>query len=392
MHFAAPVSVRMLPLATLAAAGFLSSAGARAIDPLIAAIADDFQTTVSGVSIVVAAFSISYGCLQLLLGPLSDSIGKMRVMTLALIGYAAFTGFSALATSVPWLALLRACSGAASAGLIPVCLAYIGDAVPYERRQITLSRFLTGVMLAQTIAGPMSGICGEYVGWRGVFLILSGSALVLAAVLRAQMFRLPPERCVPVVYSTANYTALLRTPAARFLLIVTFVEGALVTATVPFVAPFLNEVFSLSYAESGSVIGCFGLGALAYGRVAKIAVLHLGESGMVLVGATLMGAAALAAAVSHTWWVLGASEFSLGFGYFTMHTVLQARATELLPAARSTAVSTFVFLLFSGQSIGALASGAIIASGGYRVAFGVSGVLFILLGAVVSAGIRHHSA
>ena len=58
-----------LPILLLAAAGFLSSAGARVIDPLLSVIALDFGTTVPAVSIVVAAYTLPYGLCQVLLGP-----------------------------------------------------------------------------------------------------------------------------------------------------------------------------------------------------------------------------------------------------------------------------------------------------------------------------------
>jgi predicted MFS family arabinose efflux permease len=193
----------------LAAAGFLSSAGARVVDPLLALVAQDFDTSVSAVSVVLAAFSVSYGVFQLVLGPLSDTFGKLRLILLALLGYTAFTGACALASNVASLTVLRACSGAASAGLIPVCLAYIGDTVPYERRQLTLSRFLVGVMLAQTVAGPLSGGFGQYVGWRAVFLLLAAIALLLAVVLRAQLDGLA-DRAGTATFTRANYAALAR--------------------------------------------------------------------------------------------------------------------------------------------------------------------------------------
>ena len=112
-----PVRSRHLPLALLATAGFLSSAGARAVDPLLAAIAADFDTTVPNVSFIVAAFSLSYGGCQLVFGPLSDRFGKLRLILYALLGYAVFMGLCALAASVAELAVLRACAGLASAGL-----------------------------------------------------------------------------------------------------------------------------------------------------------------------------------------------------------------------------------------------------------------------------------
>jgi predicted MFS family arabinose efflux permease len=48
---------------------------------------------------------------------------------------------------------------------------------------------------------------------------------------------------------------------------------------------------------------------------------------------------------------------------------MQARATELLPNARATAVSLFIFMLFIGQGLGAVLMGGAIALLGYSTAF-----------------------
>jgi predicted MFS family arabinose efflux permease len=209
-----------LPLGLLAAAGFLSAAGARVVDPLLSLMAHDFSTTVPAVSVIIAAFTLPYGLNQLLLGPLGDRYGKLRVMLGALIGYTVFTTLCATASGLPSLTLLRACAGASSAGLIPVCLAYIGDAVPYEMRKITLSRFATGVVLAQIMAGPLGGAIGEFVGWRGVFLLLGSVGVVVAATLAVRMRALPDRRNGRAV-SGAAYRALLARSDARMLLLVT---------------------------------------------------------------------------------------------------------------------------------------------------------------------------
>jgi predicted MFS family arabinose efflux permease len=353
----------------LAAAGFLSSAGARAVDPLLAAIAQDFGTSVPAASVVVAAFTLPYGMCQLVLGPVGDRFGKLRLMLVALLGYALFTGACGLALGLTALTVLRACAGAASAGLIPVCLAYIGDSVPYEMRQVTLSRFLIGVMLAQTLAGPFGGMFAEYVGWRGVFLLLAFMAVILALVL-AQRMRYLPDRVGEAAFSPQHYTALATKPFARSLLIATLMEGALVAAVFPFVAPFLHEGYGLSFGTAGLVLACFGIGALIYGPPPAL-VERLGESGMVLVGGSILAGAMALGAMSGHWAMFIAVELSLGLGYFMMHTVLQARATEMLPHARSTAVASFVFMLFVGQSLGALAAGAAIAWIGYRPMFAI---------------------
>ena len=168
----------------LAAAGFLSAAGARVVDPLLSVIARDFATTVPAVSIVVAAYTLPYGLCQIAIGPFGDRVGKLRVILWAMFAFALATGACALAGGVNQLALLRIAAGAASAAVIPVGMAYIADAVPYAERQVTLSRFLNGIVLAQLLAGPVGGIFGEFIGWRGVFLMLAIGGIILAIGLR----------------------------------------------------------------------------------------------------------------------------------------------------------------------------------------------------------------
>ena len=89
-----------------------------------------------------------------------------------------------------------------------------------------------------------------------------------------------------------------------------------------------------------------------------------------LAGGVLIAAVLWAVMGGATHWMLFVpAQIAIGFGYYMMHTVLQSRATELMPEARSTSVAAFVFMLFLGQALGALAFGAAIAAWGYRAAF-----------------------
>ena len=381
-----------LPLGLLAAAGFLSSAGARVVDPLLHAIATDFALTVPQVSVVIAAFTLPYGLNQLLLGPVGDRFGKLRVMLGALVGYALFTGLCAGATGLPGLSLMRACAGAASAGLIPVGMAYIGDAVPYEQRQVTLSRFLTGIVLAQTLAGPVGGVFGQYVGWRGVFLVLSGLAVGLSVLLARRIRGLPDRRSPGRMVNPDNYRRMARNPVGRLVLLAAALDGALFVGCFPYVAPYLHEHFGLNYAHAGLVLACFGLGAWAYTRLARPMLSRLGEAGMILAGGALIAAGLTLSAAGGAWWLFVPVELALGLGFFMLHGVLQARATELLPQARATAVSAFACLLFLGQSAGALLFGKVIAQSGYPAAFAADAAAVLLLTAWLAGVIRRPSA
>ncbi len=353
----------------LAVAAFLSLAGARVIDPLLPVMADDFKVDIPVAAILITAFTLPYGANQLFLGPIGDRFGKLRVLLAALVGYTLATGACAFATSLPMLVVLRACAGAASAGLIPVGLAYIGDAVPYAGRQLALSRFLTGAVLAQIMAGPLGGLFGEYLGWRGLFLVLAALAAATTVALALRLGRLPDRANSHARISLAGFVVLARVPLSRRLLFAAMMDGALLGGSFPFVASFLREQLGLQYGEIGLVLSCFGIGAWIYTKFAARIIATLGETGMVLCGGLMMALGLAAGVLIQAWQVFPIIEFILGMGYMMLHGVLQARATEMQPDSRATAVAGFVALLFLGQSLGALGMGQAIARIGYQPGF-----------------------
>src|SRR5262245_15239938 len=77
----------------LAVAGFASQAMVRVTDSLLPQIAVDFGTTVGEASIVVAAYAVGHGLIQLVIGPFGDRFGKYRTvatMCAIAVGWGAF--------------------------------------------------------------------------------------------------------------------------------------------------------------------------------------------------------------------------------------------------------------------------------------------------------------
>ncbi len=83
-------------LALLGAAAFMVIADVRVIDPLLHIIADEFGASVGSAAVIVTAYNIPYGLFQLVYGPLGDRIGKLKVMTAAMILFALGTAACAL--------------------------------------------------------------------------------------------------------------------------------------------------------------------------------------------------------------------------------------------------------------------------------------------------------
>ncbi len=380
------------PIALLALGGFASGSGMRMLDPLLPLVAADFGVSVAAATMLVAGFMLPYGAGQLIVGPLGDRLGKVRVAAFALLFYGLGLMASAIAFDLPMLVLLRAFSGLVAGAVIPLLMAHVGDTVPYAERQATIGRFLTGMVMAQLLTGPVAGVIGAYFGWRSAFVVLGILALavglVLALKLGPALWRSPAGSGGRGL-GLHNYLVLLQNPAGRWMMLGGFFDGfCLFGGAFPFVGSYLIQEFHLDAAEAGLIVAGFGLGAFAYTRAAHRLVARFGERGLLLLGgaglAVLLGGLALAP----RWWLVAPLQVLLGLSFYMFHGVLQARATEALPEARGTAVSAFAMSLFLGQTCGSLGFGLVLALAGYRPAFmlAAGGVLALAVWARAGLG------
>ncbi|MGG5809800.1 MFS transporter [Falsiroseomonas sp. CW058] len=360
------------PIWLLACAAFTVGCGMRLLDPLLPMLAREFAVGLGEVAPLIGGFAIAYGLGQLASGPLGDRFGKLRVAGLAVILYAATLLAASQAPGLGALLGMRVLSGLAAAAVIPLLMAHIADTVPYETRQGVIGRFLTGMVMAQLLAGPVSGAVGEHFGWRATFLLLGGAAalvgLVFALRLGPALWRVPegPARGAGM----RGFLRLFDRAPQRRLMLAAGLDGMLLFGgALPFVASLLIEGFGLSATEAGLAAAGFGLGSLVYTRAAPVLVKRYGERGMVLRGGAGLAACLAAIGLAPAWWVAAAAQAAAGLVFFMFHGVLQARATEAVPEARGTAVAGFAMVLFLGQSLGAVVFGALIVGAGFGAAF-----------------------
>jgi MFS transporter, YNFM family, putative membrane transport protein len=148
----------------LAVAGFASQAMVRSADSLLPQIAGDFGVTVGAASIVVSAYTVVHGLMQLVSGPVGDRVGKYRMIAIATALCAVLVFACGLASSLPLLLAARIASGMGAAWIIPLGMAYIGDVVPYCRRQQVLGRYMSGQIIGQLFGQAAGGVIGDAFG------------------------------------------------------------------------------------------------------------------------------------------------------------------------------------------------------------------------------------
>ncbi|MGH8687974.1 MAG: MFS transporter [Burkholderiales bacterium] len=365
-------STRAVVLLSLAA--FASASALRAADPLLPLVAAQFDTTPGGASAVITGFAVAYGLLQLVNGPIADRIGKYRmvcwVTSVSAIGNLA----CALAPSLAALVTARFLSGATIGAIVPLSLAWIGDAVPYERRQAVLARFLIGHMSGVAFATSVSGFLGEWLGWRAMFFLLAGIYALVGALLFVELRRNPATReggasGGSLGESFKRMARLTHSPWVRTMLATVFLEGGLFYGALAFVALDLHLRFGLSLGASGSTVAAFALGGFAYAAGAGRIVPRLGERGIVLAGGAFMAAGfvGLVLASSAAWGPLCLA--TLGAGIYMMHNTLQVHATQMAPETRGGSLALFACSLFTGQSVGVWIASHVVDAHGARPVF-----------------------
>jgi predicted MFS family arabinose efflux permease len=384
------------PIALLSAAAFASVATMRVADPLLPQVASEFGVSAGEASIIATAFALAYGFCQLVYGVLGDRFGKYRVVTLATLASALTVASAAFAGSLGMLGAARLVAGASAAAIVPLSMAFIGDHVPYERRQTALARFLTGTILGIISGQVLGGVLGDLVGWRAVFLLLGAAFLIIGALLLLEVrsTRVPPP---PLTGSLSprslieGYAVLLRRPWTRVILGTVCAEAFLFYGAFTFVGAYLHLAFGLDYARVGILLGFMGLGGLFYALTVGRLVRALGERGLALWGGVALAGGFVAVAAGSLW-VMAPAIALLGLGLYMLHNTLQTNATQMAPEARGLAVSTFANVLFMGQAAGVWLSGLVIDRIGFAPVFIGAGAALLLVGAAFALMLRRRPA
>src|SRR5687767_15079820 len=237
----------------LAVAGFASQAMVRVTDSLLPQIAADFGTTVGEASIVVAAYAVSHGSIQLIIGPVGDRFGKYRTVAAMCALASVLVALCGTVHSLSALAVARFASGAAAVWIVPIPMGYVGDGTPYEQRQPVLARYLSGQIRGQLFGQAAGGVLGDLFGWRNVFFVLAGMLALAAAGLVFELSTNPRTREAghPEEASrgfAANYSAVLSSPWARFVIFAVFIEASIAWGAFAFVGADLHQRYGLSFA------------------------------------------------------------------------------------------------------------------------------------------------
>lgn len=353
--------------------------------PALPAIARDLGTTPGAVQLSLTAFLVAFAVGQLLVGPVSDGIGRRPMLVVGTALFALASVGCALAPDVVTLVVARVAQGLAGAAGAVAGRAMVSD-VTSGTRMAKVFGTLAAINAIGPVVAPLAGGAVLTIGtWRLMFVVLAvlGAVFFVAVVLR---FRetLPPERRGGVGFAAngRRIRELLAIPRFRAYVL----SGVLSTvgffayiATSSFVFQseygFSEGLYTLVFATNASmmIITTLLFGRLV-GRVTEDALLTLG-----LVVGTLGATAVVASAILDlgpvpVWCALAVVTAAWGF----VLPAAMTRTQHVGSAHPGTAAALQGGLTFGIGGLGTPLAGAL---GGTALAMG--GVMAALMAAAV---------
>ncbi|MGW2521721.1 multidrug effflux MFS transporter [Streptomyces sp. NPDC001617] len=309
---------RRLPLVLIL--GSLTALGPLTIDlylPALPKVSADLHASQAVTQLTLTAFMIGTAVGQLVVGPLSDTLGRRRPLLTGLTVYIAAGAVCALAPDPAVLIGMRLVQGLAGAAGIVIARAVVRDL----HDGLAAARLLSSLMLVSGTAPVLAPVLGAQLlrltSWRGVFAALTLLGLAMLAATAARLTEtLPPAhrrsgglastlRTMGDLVRDARFTGYLLTGSLGFAAMFAYIAGSSFTlqqiyGASPQTYSLLFALNSIGLVATGQLNGKLLLGRFSSHRVLASGLALLGVAGIalaLLVTATHAGLPWIAAAL-----------------------------------------------------------------------------------------------
>jgi DHA1 family bicyclomycin/chloramphenicol resistance-like MFS transporter len=280
--------------------GVMVALGPLTIDmylPALPKIADDLSVSSSVVQLTLTGTLAGLALGQLIVGPLSDSLGRRRPLMAGIVLHIAASLLCVLAPNLVVLGLARVLQGAGAAAAMVVAIAVVGDLFADNAAATVLSRLMLVLGVAPVVAPSLGAAVLLHGSWHWVFaaLVVLAGVLLLVAVL-ALPETLPPSHRRPLRVRgiAATYAELLRDKRFVILVLVAALGMSGLFAYIAGASFVLQGTYGLDQQTFALV---FGAGAVALIGATQFNVVLLKRSSPQAITLWALAAALLAAGV-----------------------------------------------------------------------------------------------
>jgi predicted MFS family arabinose efflux permease len=234
------------------------------VAPLFPHMMHDLGLNFQQLGSLIGILSVAWGIWAIAMGPVSDRLGRKKILVVTMVAFSLLSSLSGLAASFASLMLIRAVMGVAEGAFTPASVAATGEASLPSRRGfnqgLQLSMFsLLGLGFAPIIATQLLRVVPS---WHWVFMISAVPGLIVA-VLIALMLREHPRNELPhpgLAHVKARWTELFRSRNVLLATLAILCAMAGIFVVSAMVPTYLVEVLHLDTQSMGFVVSAIGFG------------------------------------------------------------------------------------------------------------------------------------
>ena len=372
-------------------AGVATFAQLYSVQPLLPELAESFDVTATESTLSLSVSTAALGAALLVVGPLSEVVGRTPLIHLALFSSAAVGLLSAVASSWPLLLALRAVEGLAIAGLAAVGMAYLREEVHESVHPRAAALYVSGSAMGGMTGRLVAGALGDVGGWR---LGLGGVAVIALVAAICVRLLLPPSRnFTPVPPHPRELLRMsgraLTDPVqlALFGIAATFM-GAFVAVYNAMAFRLVAPPYELSLAVAGLVFLVYPVGAVSSTYAGALAS-RVGRRG-VLPAAGVITLLGLLLTLAHPLALVVAGLAVMTGGFFAAHAVASgwvATRAHYGVGGTGQATALYLFAYYLGSSVFGSLAGNAWTEGGWPLVVLLAGVL-VTVGTVLAVLLR----
>jgi MFS transporter, DHA1 family, multidrug resistance protein len=376
---------RTLLVYLVAFAAFLGPFSQTIYVPIIPEVTRELHTTSFLVNFSISIYTVFLALMQMVYGPLTDSIGRRKVMLTGLLVYLAATIGCYFAESIEFLLIFRSLQAVGIAAGSVVAVTVIGDLFEGKDRIQPMGTFQMMVSLGPVI-GPVAGgfLSGSF-DFHMIFVALLSVGLIVLVGNFVLLKETKPEAHKKQNFKFADLINILKNRIGFSVIGIGFIQYYTMYNFFVFLPEILSERYGLSVEQKGLVFLPLSLGIVA-GSFIGGKLRNFDERKVIVYTAFLNVLSILffilVSAVSLNLLIISISLFGLFLGMSLP--VQTALLTQEFQTNRATAIGAYNFFRYMGMSVGPILGSFLFHLGSYNLAYGFVDIILFAFAIIMS--------
>lgn len=248
-------------IALLFSVFFLIGCDTFIVSPLVPLITSTFKVTAGNGGYLVTAYSIFYVIFSPLLGPISDKVGRKKMIAIGTFIFSLSSFATGIVSNYMLIISARSLTGIGAAFAAPNVWSFIGDYFDYKERGKVTGIIASALSLGMILGVPIGSFLAQALHWETSFYILGIISLAVSIII---FIYFPDKKIVDNLnndYQT-QFIKVFKNKSAVFSFFVTLFIAFANLGLYTFLGFWLSKQFNLKVSYTGLFLVLAGLGNL----------------------------------------------------------------------------------------------------------------------------------